>query len=311
MRDRVYLALFLLLAGLLIYVGHDYLTRSVVVTSALAFAGTVGVALMGTTLYRVQHELRASRSELARKQAELNFALEVQRALFPKSFPANSGLEFSAVCVPASGISGDYYDVLQASDSRVIFAVGDISGKGISAAILMSNVHAVLRMLAARNLDPSEVLSQLNAHLYQITDDYRFATFFYGDWDSQRRMLRYINAGHTVPPLFQQQGQSRLEMGGYPLGMFALNQFEVGEVALQPGDLVALYSDGVTEAASRTGELFGERRFEAIIASSLHKTLAEIQSEVLSAVRNWAGPDPEDDMTLLLVRAVGPSLEQV
>lgn len=311
MRDRVYLALFLIVAGLLTYAGHDYLTRSVVITSALAFAGTVGVAMMGTTLYRVQHELRASRSELARKQAELNFALEVQRALFPQSFPLNSGLEFSAVCVPASGISGDYYDVLPAADGRVVFAVGDISGKGISAAILMSNVHAVLRILASRNLQPCEILSQLNDHLYQITDESRFATFFYGDWDSHRRVLRYINAGHTIPPLFQQQGRKRLDVGGYPLGMFAANQFEVGEVALQAGDLVALYSDGITEASSRTGEQFGEHRLEAIVASSLHKTLAEIQSEVLSAVRNWAGPEPEDDMTLLLVRAVGHPMEQV
>lgn len=311
MRDRAYLVLFLIVAGLLIYAGHDYLTRSVVVTSALAFTGTVGVALMGTSLYRVQQELRASRTELARKQAELSFALEVQRALFPQAFPADSGLEFSAVCVPASGISGDYYDVLPATDGRVVFAVGDISGKGISAAILMSNVHAVLRILASRNLPPCEVLSQLNDHLYRITDQSRFATFFYGEWNSRQRVLKYINAGHTIPPLFQQQARKRLDVGGYPLGMFERNEFEVGEAALQPGDLVAVYSDGVTEACSRTGEQFGDHRLEALIASSLHKTLAEIQSDVLSAVRNWAGPDPEDDMTLLLVRAVGYPMERV
>src|SRR5579864_4113692 len=115
MRDKLYLSAFLVGAGALLYVGRDLLERSAVVTLSLTFGGTTAAAVLGMALYRVQFELRASRHELARKQAELNFALEVQQALFPRLFPAQaeSGLEFAAVCIPARGISGDYYDVIQ------------------------------------------------------------------------------------------------------------------------------------------------------------------------------------------------------
>src|SRR5581483_9530346 len=164
MRNRIYFAGFLVAAGLLLYFGRNLIGRSALVAWSLAFAGTTAVAVLGMALYRVQHELRASRHELARKEAELNFALEVQRALFPKKFPADGGLEFSGVCVPASGISGDYFDVIQVSGGRIAFVLADISGKGISAAILMSNSHAVLRMLAHAGHPPREVCGQLNHH---------------------------------------------------------------------------------------------------------------------------------------------------
>src|SRR5881296_2308693 len=143
MRDRIYLVSFLLIAGVLLFLGRDLLQASVLVTWGLVFGGTTAVAILLVFSYRLRMELQASRHELARKEAELNFALEVQRALFPQQFPVDSGLEFAAVCVPARGISGDYYDVLPLTDGRLVFTVADISGKGISAAILMSNLQAV------------------------------------------------------------------------------------------------------------------------------------------------------------------------
>ena len=171
MRDKIYLSTFLFGAGLLLYVGRDLLEKSAVVTWGLTFGGTTAAAVLGLALYRVQFELRASRHELARKEAELNFALEVQQALFPRRFPPpDTGLEFAAVCVPARGISGDYYDVMQLGTSRVVFAIADISGKGISAAILMSGLQAVSRTLAEAGLSPAEVCSRLNLYLYRITD---------------------------------------------------------------------------------------------------------------------------------------------
>src|SRR5438477_280035 len=118
MRDKIYLSTFLFGAGLLLYIGRGLLEKSAVVTWALTFSGTTAAAVLGMAFYRVQFELRASRHELARKQAELNFALEVQRALFPRRFPSiTNRLEFAAVCVPARGISGDYYDVVQLTGS--------------------------------------------------------------------------------------------------------------------------------------------------------------------------------------------------
>lgn len=303
MKDRLYLAVFLLGAATLLYVGRGLIARSVFVTVTLTFAGTTAAAIFGLSLYRVQLELRASRMELARKQAEINFAHEVQRALFPRRFPTGSGLEFSAVCVPASGISGDYYDVLRLPNGRLVFAIADISGKGISAAILMSNVHAVLRTLVEAGHSASEVCSQLNRHLHRITDNSRFATFFYAEWDSQDRMLTYINAGHTTPILWGSVQGRRLDEGGVPLGVFRDYQFEMGRVGLQPGDLMVLYSDGVTEAGTNRGEQFGEARLGALIAAHARKPLEEIQQQVLSEVRRWSREEPEDDVTLLLVRA--------
>jgi len=303
MRDKTYLIAVLLGAGLLLYVGRGMLLESTVVTWGLTFAGTTAAGVMGITLYRVQQELRVSRHELARKQAELNFAYEVQQALFPHQFPRDGGLEFSGVCVPASGISGDYYDVLELADGRLVFAIADISGKGISAAILMSNLHAVLRTLARAGHSPAEVCSRLNRHLFDIADGNRFATMFYAEWNPAERRLRYINAGHNAPICLGAGSARRLEAGGTPLGMFYDMEYSLGELVLQPEDLIALYSDGVTEAGIDRGDEFGETRFESVLTANRERPLTEIQRRVVKAVHDWAGLELQDDMTLLLVRA--------
>jgi phosphoserine phosphatase RsbU/P len=302
MREKIYLSSFLVVTGVLLYLGRGLIVRSTLVTFGLTFAGTTAVAVLGMALYRVQLELRASRHELARKEAELTFALQVQQALFPRMFPSESGLDFAAVCVPARGISGDYYDVMPLPNGRVGFAIADVSGKGISAAILMSNLHAALRILSAAGYPPGEVCSQLNRHLYQITGDSRFATVFYGDWNPADRSLSYVNAGHLSPIVKGASDTQLLEPGGPPLGIFLESEHSVGEQALQAGDLMVLYSDGITEARNRLEEEFGEARLEAIITANSHKSLGQIQEQVLRAVRKWSGSELEDDMTLLLVR---------
>jgi phosphoserine phosphatase RsbU/P len=305
MRDKIYLAGFLLMAGLLLYIGRGLLAKSALATWGLTFAGTTAVAVLGMALFQVQVQLRASRRELALKESELNFAREVQQALFPRRFPLDSGLEFSAICVPAAGISGDYYDVLQSSDGRLVFAVADVSGKGLSAAILMSNVHAGLRILADAGHSPAELCAQLNRHLCRFTEAHRFATLFYAEWNRGERRLTYVNAGHTVPILTGTQGCRRLDCGGVPIGLLPNSKFCAGSTTLEPGALVVLYSDGITEAGVLEAEPFGEARLEAVIQAHCDKPLADIQSHVLTAVRNWSGNEPEDDMTLLLVRATG------
>jgi len=303
MRDRLYLVGFLLGAGVLLYLGRGLLQKSDIVTFGLAFGGTTAVAVLAVTLYRVQQELGASRRELARREAELSFALQVQQALFPRQFPEGEGLEFAAVCVPARGISGDYYDVLRLPDGRLVFAIADVSGKGISAAILMSNVHAVLRVLTASGHSPSEVCSKLNRHFYQVAADSRFATLFYGEWSPAHRRLSFINAGHNPPLLIGGERRERLDAGGPPLGIFPETVYPVGSLDLVPGDLLVLYSDGITEAGVERGEPFGEARLEALVREHREKGLAEIQQEVLATARAWSQGEAEDDMTLLLVRA--------
>jgi len=303
MRDRIYLAGFLIGSGILLYFGRGLIQRSELAVWALAFSGTSAAAVLGLALFRLQHELRASRRELARKEAELNFALQVQQALFPQQFPAGTGLEFSAVCVPARGISGDSYDVISLPDGRLAFAIADVSGKGISAAILMSNVHAGLRMLAASGRDPDNLFMDLNRHLLQVSGDSRFTTLFYAEWDPAGRRLRYVNGGH-LPGLLLSDGRvSWLKASGPPLGVFTEAGYTPGEVELMPGDLLALYSDGITEAGATEGREFGEDRLLSVVVAHGARPLKEIQGAVLKAVRDWWEKELEDDMTLLLVRA--------
>jgi len=303
-RSAVYLIVFLLGAGFLLFIGRGMVQVSALTTWALSFGAMTGVAVLLASLYRLNIELQASRRQLARKEAELSFALEVQRALFPKQLPVGRGLEFAAVCIPARGISGDYYDVMQLPDGRLALAVADICGKGISAAILMANVQAVLRTITQTAGSPQEVCCGLNHHLHQVTDSTKFATFFYGEWDASERRLSYVNAGHHPPILLGSSCGQRLETGGFPIGLFSDAEFQTGELLLEPGDLLVLYSDGITEAESPGGEEFGEDRLRQAIEANCSAPLSEIQAGVLEAVRDWSSSgEPQDDMTLLIVRA--------
>ena len=302
MRDRIYLFVFLAGAGLLLYAGRGLIATSAYATFGLTFAGTTAAAVLGMVLYRVQLELRVSRHELARQEAELNFALEVQQALFPRQFPTDQGLEFSAVCVPARGIGGDYYDVLQRRDGCLAFAIADISGKGIPAAILMSNVHAILRTLYDAGHPAGELCSQLNRYLHRITEGTNFATAFYAEWNERDRCLTYVNAGHPTPVLLGSCSGQLLRTGGPPLGIFPETDFEVGRLVLQSGDMIVLYSDGITEAGQGSGREFGEPRLEAAVKQHFEQPLDEIRQHVLKTIRDWSGAEVEDDMTLLFVR---------
>jgi phosphoserine phosphatase RsbU/P len=303
-RDKLYLVGFLLLAGLLLFLGRHNVKESALLAQGLTFAASTAVGVLGLLLYRLQQQLQASRMELARKEAELAIAHEVQSALFPHHLPNGAGLEFSAICIPAGGISGDYYDALQLPDGRQVFAIADISGKGISAALIMANLQALLRVLATAGPDPSEVCRRLNDHLHQVTDASKFATFFYAEWQPRNRRLTYVNAGHNAPLLLGNQTPRCLDRGGMPLGMFPNTDYQNGEITLKTGELLVLYSDGVTEAANRQKEEFGEARLESLVSNHCQKPLPEIQRIVLTAVQEWAANQLEDDLTLVLVRSV-------
>jgi sigma-B regulation protein RsbU (phosphoserine phosphatase) len=309
MRDKLYILAIFLGAGLLLFLGRGLLRESALFAFGLIFAGTMAAGILGIALYRVQLELRASRQELAMKQAELNFALEVQRALFPRQFPTDSGLEFSGICLPARGISGDYYDIIELADGRLAFAIADISGKGISAAILMSNLHAVLRTLAASGSAPGEIAARLNRHLHQVTEGSRFATLFYAEWNVAERDLCYLNAGHNAPILVGSNGVQRLHPGTPPLGLFPNSEFRVERVKLEPGDLLVLFSDGVTDAGIQKGREFGDGQLVALVSAHAPKPLAEIQQQVFQAVERWAGNELDDDLTLLLARTTATRKE--
>lgn len=301
MRDTLYLLGFLLLAGLLLIVGRGQLPSSTILTWAITFSATAAVGILLISLYRVQQELKQSRFELARKDVELQIAREVQAALFPKTLPLDRGLSFSAICIPAEGISGDYYDILQCPDGRVAIAVADISGKGVSAAILMSNIQARFRALIETNDSPGEVCRLLNDHLYDFSEPERFATFFVAQWRPGSSRLEYVNAGHQVPVVVG-SGATPLQSGGPPLGLFPDQNYQCGTAELQRGDLLVLYSDGIIEATNPDEEDFGEERLRSLIQTHADEPVRDLQRLILDSVSAWTRRDPQDDMTLVLVR---------
>jgi phosphoserine phosphatase RsbU/P len=303
MRDKIYFALFVLICGLLLYLGHDLALNSEVTAWTLTFGGSMAAAVLLAAIYRFRAELSASRQELARKQSEMYFAHKVQQELFPQQLPQLGELEFAAICNPASGISGDYYDVFTLPNGHLAFAIADISGKGISAAILMANLQALLRVVSASAQTPAEVCNKVNDHLHQVTGDSRFATMFYAEWNPETKAIKYVNAGHNPPFLLNGANKQILDNGGIPLGVLPAYEYRMGEVSLSPGDLLVLYSDGITEAGVHSGEEFGVNRLESLVTSLKDGPLAEIQAGVLDAVRKWTNAPPEDDVTLMLVRA--------
>ena len=304
MRDRVYLLLFILIVGALLYLGRDAIRSSELMAWGLTFGGTTAIAILIVAMYRFRIQLEESRHELARKDAEIGFALKVQQALFPRSFPTGRGLDFAAVCIPARGISGDYYDAFFMPDGGLAFAIADVSGKGISAAILMANLQALLRAVSLQGTSPAQVCKMLNDHLCQVTQASQFATLFYARWDPATRMLRYVNAGHNPPLLVNTAAIQLLTTGGMPLGMFPEAEYGTGETCLNVEDLIVLYSDGITEAGQSDGRDFGEERLTSLVKAIRGLSLLDIQARILASIRAWTSNEPEDDMTLVLVRAL-------
>ncbi len=301
MKDTAYLLGFLLISGALLIVGRDQLPSSIVLTWGITFGATAAVAVLLVSLYRVQLELKHSRRELARKDAELTFAREVQAALFPRSFPSDRGLSFSAICIPAQSISGDFYDIVECPDGRIAVCLADISGKGVSAAILMANVQAHFRALIETHESLSEVCIRLNDHISSFTNSGKFATFFVAQWRPGDPWMEYVNAGHQLPVILGAT-DTLPDQGGPPLGLFSGVKYQSGRIGLRTGETIVLYSDGIVEAHDESDEEFGVERLEAVLESSRDRALREMQKAVLEAVSHWTRKDPDDDMTLLMVR---------
>lgn len=251
--------------------------------------------------------LIAEQRQRQRLEHELTIAREVQAQLFPKERPVIRGVEIEAVCRPASVVSGDYYDFLPLAPGRLGIALGDVSGKGISAALIMASLQAALRSQALFNGhgpgSTEEIVARLNRHLYSSTSDDRFATFFYGVYDATTRRLEYTNAGHP-PPLCINAGQvQRLSTGGTVLGIFGDRCYESQILAVAPGSLFIAYSDGLTEAENSTGEEFGEERVLETALRLHHAPASVVLKNLLEAVNHWTGTtEQSDDLTLIVAR---------
>jgi len=252
--------------------------------------------------------LFAVEKEKERLQSELQIATEVQAQLFPKDMPKLSTLHLKGVCRPARMVSGDYYDFFCLQDKKVALAIGDVAGKGISAALLMAAIQSIMRAQLGHVdtggcIDTSRVVSLLNRQLYASTSPEKYATFFFGIYDEQSRVLSYTNAGH-LPPILVSGGEATiLEVTGTVVGAFPLVKYEERHLTLKPDDLLVAYTDGIEEPENEYGEQFGEDRLKGLLIRYQHLEMTDLIAKVMDAVVEWTSAEEmPDDMTILAAR---------
>lgn len=242
-----------------------------------------------------------------RLENELSIAREVQAQLFPRSLPSLPGIQLAAICRAARVVSGDYYDFLRLGPTQVGIAIADISGKGISAALLMASLQAALRsqtlLDGAGAGDTAALVDRLNRHLLLNTSEERYATFFYAVYDTATRKLCYTNAGHLPPFYVFGDEATPLEQGGTVVGLLEGVSYEQGTLQIRPGSLLVAYSDGLTEPENVYGEEFGRRRLLQEVLRHRAASPQQLAERLVAAAEEWGGsPEQVDDMTVVVAR---------
>ena len=241
-----------------------------------------------------------------RRHSELEIAANVQQKMFPRKLPRLDSLDYAGHCVPAREVGGDYYDFLEASDHAVGFVLGDVSGKGVPAALLMANLQASFRSQTPDALErPSEMLRVVNRHFFESTAAERFATLFFGIYDDRTRKLRYVNCGHCPPFLLRATGEvDRLAPTATPLGAFVDWKCREAETRLGVGDTLLLYSDGVTEAGIEGAEEFGEDRLVHTLRVNQWQPAETLVQAVVDDVADFSAGSRSDDITVVGLRGI-------
>jgi sigma-B regulation protein RsbU (phosphoserine phosphatase) len=268
------------------------------------------VATQTSLALEVSRLTEAISVEVARRERlnrELEIAREVQEQLFPQRLPSVAGLDYCAECRPAREVGGDYYDFLELPGGKLGIAVGDIAGKGIGAALMMANLQACLRGQAPSAQNLPELIRRLNRMIYEASSANRYATFFYAEYDPQTRQMAHVNAGHNAPLVLRGFSGDcqvfRWESGGAVIGLLPEAQYQEGRFELQPGDLIVLYTDGISESLDAQDEEWGEEQLIACAKTcygfTAQKALDRLMSE---AVAFASGAPQHDDMTLVVLR---------
>jgi len=260
-----------------------------------------GLALEVSELAR---SLASEAAQRERNTREMEIAREVQERLFPQEMPELLGAKVAGFCRPALGVGGDYYDVIDLGEKRVGLAVGDVSGKGISAALLMASLRASLRGITLDSpRDFAKLMHKVNQLVYEASASNRYATFFFASYDPATRTLECVNAGHNPPVILRGQETIRLEADGPVVGLLPFAPYTEQMMTLEPGDLLILYTDGISEAMTKDDEEWGEERMIAAARASMHKTASEVLDDLFVAADAFtAGAPQHDDMTLLLLK---------
>jgi serine phosphatase RsbU (regulator of sigma subunit) len=258
-----------------------------------------------THAVEAQRRAVAAKLEAERRAAqELEIAKQVQARLFPQTLPPLRTLEYAGICLQARQVGGDYYDFLDLGSERLGFVIGDISGKGIAAALLMANLQANLRSQCAIAVDqPQRLLCSVNQLFCENTTDGAFATLFFAEYDEATRRLRYANCGH-LPALLLRRDDSfeRLEATATVLGVFKKWDCSISEIQICPGDTLALYTDGISESFNGAGEEFGEDRLIAALRSHRALCSSDLLSAIVDEVRRFSPIEQHDDITLIIAK---------
>ncbi|HWP42507.1 MAG TPA: SpoIIE family protein phosphatase [Blastocatellia bacterium] len=233
---------------------------------------------------------------------EFEEARAIQQRLLPKEIPQLRGFEISCAWRPARTVSGDYFDVLRLSETQLALCIADVSGKGLAAALLMSNLQAAVKAFASGSISPPELCDRVNRVVSSNMAEDRFITLFYCVIDSESRRLVYTNAGHNPPVLVRRDGpEMRLEAGGVVLGPFQQWSYEQGEVALCSGDRLLLYTDGITEAEGPDDSQFGEQQLIELLVCNRQLSARDLEDLVMKSVTRFSGGEFRDDATLVVL----------
>jgi sigma-B regulation protein RsbU (phosphoserine phosphatase) len=258
-------------------------------------------------LATLRHEIesgRARRQEDAAEQRELSEALKIQQRLLPQQVPQIDGWELAVSWQPASGVGGDCFDTIRFDDARMALTIADVVGKGIPAALLMSNLQAAVRAFASEAVEPSALCQQVNRILCGNIAEGRFISFFYCVLDAAAGVLTYTNAGHYLPMLVRADGSvARLGVGGPVLGVLPDAEYEQADVALAAGDRIILFTDGLTEARDAHDDEFGEQRLLAAAIEHRACSAPALQARLAEAVARFSDGRLQDDATLMVLAA--------
>jgi serine phosphatase RsbU (regulator of sigma subunit) len=261
--------------------------------------------LASVAAIRVENtRLVEARLERERLERELALASEIQQRFQPTAPPHVEGYELQGISFPCYEIGGDYYDFIEREDGRLVIALGDVSGKGTAAALLMSSLHAAVHAQSASHDTLSATISAVNRYLADNIPANRFVTLFYAELDPASGALSFLNAGHNPPLIVHAAGTvEQLASGGLPLGIKRDAEYREGRTRMQKGDVLVIYSDGVTEAVSPTGEEFGATRLYEVVARNVNASAAGIRDRIESSLTKFAqGTSAADDITLVIVK---------
>ncbi|HKO99376.1 MAG TPA: SpoIIE family protein phosphatase [Pyrinomonadaceae bacterium] len=261
--------------------------------------------LASVAAIRVENaKLVEARFQQERLERELQLASEIQQRFQPAAPPIVAGYELQGISFPCYEIGGDYYDFIQRDDGRLVIALGDVSGKGTAAALLMSSLHAAIHAQTGSHDSIVETISAVNKYLAENIPPNRFVTLFYAELDPESGAVSFLNAGHNPPLIVHAAGTvEQLASGGLPLGIKADAEYREGRTTLQLGDVLVIYSDGVTEAASPNGEEFGPTRLYEVVSRNVDASAAGIRDRIESALTKFSqGTQAADDITLVICK---------